>query len=137
MNQMDSPVPADALLQHAAFVRSLARHLLRDPNDEDDAVQETWGTSLEHPPHAGGGTRAWLSKVMRNVVRQEWRGALGVRNESVRAPSANRSPLLMPSRATRSFSGLHPQCALSTSRIGPPLHFATTRTLRHVSSLFA
>lgn len=37
----DSSAPAD-LLQHAAFVRRLARSLLRDPHAAADVEQETW-----------------------------------------------------------------------------------------------
>ena len=71
---MDRTVPVDTLLEHASFLRALAGHLVREPADADDAVQETWRTSLTSPPQRGGSVRAWLSTVLRNVVRQDARG---------------------------------------------------------------
>lgn len=70
---MDRTVPVDALLEHAAFLRALAGHLVREPADADDAVQATWETSLRAPPRSGGSVRAWLGTVLRNVVRQDAR----------------------------------------------------------------
>ncbi len=68
---MDRTPTTESLLKHAAFVRGLAQHLLRDPAAEDDAVQETWRASLEHPPR--GPVRAWLARVLRNRVYEEHR----------------------------------------------------------------
>lgn len=66
-----TPVPSD-LLQHAAFVRRLARTLLRDTHAAEDALQETWRASLEHPPSSGD-ARGWLARVVRNFARRRLR----------------------------------------------------------------
>jgi len=61
----------DALLAHTDWVRGLAHSLVKwgDPG-VDDVVQETWLRAMEHPPRQGVNLRAWLSIVVRNVVRQ-------------------------------------------------------------------
>jgi RNA polymerase sigma-70 factor (ECF subfamily) len=68
------------LLAHESFVRALARTLLADEDRADDAVQETWLAALASPPRAAaandvGGVRAWLSRVVRNFVRQQQRAS--------------------------------------------------------------
>src|SRR5262245_32690612 len=63
----------EKLLEHAAWIRALARRLVRDPAAADDAVQRTWLAALEHPPGEGTPIRRWLAAVLRNSVRQEKR----------------------------------------------------------------
>lgn len=70
---MDQRLSPDALLQHADFTRSLARHLLRDPADADDAAQETWRVAIERPPRPEGSVRGWFATVLRNTIRQSRR----------------------------------------------------------------
>jgi RNA polymerase sigma-70 factor (ECF subfamily) len=84
---MTPPVVAPVeLVEHAAFVRRLAFHLLRDDADADDAAQETMLRAIERSPREGGGVRAWLAAVLRNVVRMRRRGdARRVAREAVRA----------------------------------------------------
>ncbi len=62
------------LLGHMHYVRVLARALVRGDADVDDVVQDTWIAAVR-----GGGshvrrTKPWLSRVVRNVVRQRHRG---------------------------------------------------------------
>lgn len=73
MPDRDAPPTPEALLQHASFVRALARGLLRHPADEDDAVQATWQAALERPPARRSTARAWLAAVLRNRVREDHR----------------------------------------------------------------
>jgi RNA polymerase sigma-70 factor (ECF subfamily) len=62
----------ERLLEHAGWLRALARRLVKDDATADDLVQETWTAALTHPPdHAG---RPWLSRVVRNLARQRFRG---------------------------------------------------------------
>jgi len=63
----------DELLSHSGFVRRIAAGLLRDANDVDDVVQETYVAALKAPPPAG--LRAWLAAVARNAARMRLRGA--------------------------------------------------------------
>lgn len=69
------PAPADELLRHAEFMRSLARALLRDASAADDAVQDTWLAALQRPPRHVSTARAWLGRVLRNRVREQHRTA--------------------------------------------------------------
>jgi RNA polymerase sigma-70 factor (ECF subfamily) len=48
--------------------------LVQDPHLADDAVQSTLVAALERRPRSDGSLRAWLSAILRNALRQEWRG---------------------------------------------------------------
>jgi len=70
-----TPFDLQSLLRDDRWMRRVARGLLRDPNDVEDAVQEAWVAELE-----GGGARlrsrrGWLRGVLWNrasgVVRRE------------------------------------------------------------------
>lgn len=63
---------ADELLAHAGFVRRIAESMLRDGNDVEDVVQETYLAALKAPPRRG--LRAWLGVVARNAARMRQRG---------------------------------------------------------------
>ena len=47
VSNSDSP---DELLEHVTFVRALARSLLRDESDADDAAQDTYLAAVRSPP---------------------------------------------------------------------------------------
>lgn len=72
-----SPPPADAqvLLEHAQWMRRLARSLVRDGERAEDLAQETWTRILMRPPALDRPFRGWIATVMRNLVRAEQRGA--------------------------------------------------------------
>lgn len=73
---MTPPFDAELLLRHhGGALRSLAQQLLRDRNEIDDAVQETWLRALRSPPRHGDGLGAWLAKVLHNVVRRAGRAS--------------------------------------------------------------
>jgi RNA polymerase sigma-70 factor (ECF subfamily) len=67
------PIPPDALAEHAAFLRALARRLVRDPNAADDAEQETWLGALRLPPRHGANPRGWLARALERLVRRDAR----------------------------------------------------------------
>jgi RNA polymerase sigma-70 factor (ECF subfamily) len=69
------PFRVDDLDRHGDFLRRLARSLLRDGPEADDAVQETYLAALRRPPRDPGSPRAWLGAVLRNVVRKGRRAA--------------------------------------------------------------
>ncbi len=58
----------DTLLEHTNWVRALAAQLVRDPDDADDLAQETMLAALEADPVEIRSPRAWLSRVLRNVL---------------------------------------------------------------------
>ncbi|HZN41230.1 MAG TPA: sigma-70 family RNA polymerase sigma factor [Planctomycetota bacterium] len=65
------PPPFDVLLQiqrHGGALRELARVLLRDDADADDAVQETWARVLGSPPRHQERIGGWLAAILRNVA---------------------------------------------------------------------
>jgi RNA polymerase sigma-70 factor (ECF subfamily) len=72
MNEFHSG--ADVALEDMRWLRALAARLVRDPHMADDAVQETLLAAMERRPRTTGSLRAWLAAVLRNVLRQEWRG---------------------------------------------------------------
>jgi RNA polymerase sigma-70 factor (ECF subfamily) len=64
---------AERLLQHATWIRGLARSLIADAATADDLVQETWVAALMHPPSTERSLRPWLATVLRNLVRKSCR----------------------------------------------------------------
>jgi len=65
---------AEALLEHAGWMRKLAQSLVGDAQRADDLAQDTWVRALQHPPRTDLPLRGWLATVMRNVWRQDRRG---------------------------------------------------------------
>jgi RNA polymerase sigma-70 factor (ECF subfamily) len=58
----------DAALPHLNEVYTLARYLLRNPADAEDAVQECYLRALKHfHTFRGGAIRPWLFAILRNV----------------------------------------------------------------------
>jgi RNA polymerase sigma-70 factor (ECF subfamily) len=54
------------LLQHAGFLRRIARGLLGDEFRAEDVVQDVYATALERPPARRSFVRAWLGALARN-----------------------------------------------------------------------
>jgi RNA polymerase sigma-70 factor (ECF subfamily) len=87
---MSASADISQLLQHASWMRRLARSLTGDDAAADDLVQETWMAALRSPPRAGETVRPWLGRVLRNVrvtgFRRDSRRAR--RHEAVAAAEA-------------------------------------------------
>jgi len=63
----------DAALPHLDAVYTLARYLLRNPADADDAVQECYLRALRHFDSVRGSSiKPWLLAILRNVCRAEY-----------------------------------------------------------------
>src|ERR1043165_537509 len=63
----------DAALPHLDDVYTLARHLLRDTSDAEDAVQECYLRALRHfDTFRGPAIKPWLFAILRNVCRGEF-----------------------------------------------------------------
>jgi len=69
---LESQPNPELLLQHADFLRSLARGLLAGA-DADDVEQETWLRALEKGPRHDANLKGWLATVARNSARLMWR----------------------------------------------------------------
>ncbi len=64
---------AEHLLEHSEWLGSLARHLVRDPSDAEDLVQETWAAALRSGPRDESRYRPWLGRVLRNFAMLSFR----------------------------------------------------------------
>src|ERR1700748_2008427 len=63
----------DAALPYLDDVYTLARHLLRDASDAEDAVQECYLRALKHfDSYRGPAMKPWLFAILRNVCRAEY-----------------------------------------------------------------
>jgi RNA polymerase sigma-70 factor (ECF subfamily) len=63
----------DAALPHLDDVYTLARHLLRDTTDAEDAVQECYLRALKHfDSYRGPAMKPWLLAILRNVCYAEF-----------------------------------------------------------------
>jgi RNA polymerase sigma-70 factor, ECF subfamily len=63
----------DAALPHLDDVYTLARYLLRDGNDAEDAVQECYLRALRHfDTYRGPAMKPWLFAILRNVCRAKF-----------------------------------------------------------------
>ncbi|MEO6711221.1 MAG: sigma factor, partial [Planctomycetota bacterium] len=94
---MDSQaqVPAaEAILQHAQFVRSLARQLLGgDEHEADDLAQEALLRYVQSPPRNPLDPRAWFARVLRNLAHNQRRGRS---SRALREQRAARSEITPP-----------------------------------------
>jgi RNA polymerase sigma-70 factor (ECF subfamily) len=63
----------DAALPYLDDVYTLARYLLRDATDAEDAVQECYLRALKHfDSYRGPAMKPWLFAILRNVCRAEY-----------------------------------------------------------------
>src|ERR1700754_3684911 len=63
----------EAALPYLNDVYTLARYLLRNPTDADDAVQECYLRALKHfDSYRGPAMKPWLFAILRNVCRAEY-----------------------------------------------------------------
>jgi RNA polymerase sigma-70 factor (ECF subfamily) len=74
MKHENASMGVEEFLEHAGWVRRLARQLVRDQALADDVVQEAWLAAVRRPPEAGVSVRSWLGGVVRNTVAQMHRG---------------------------------------------------------------
>jgi len=75
-------------------VYTLARYLLRDASDADDAVQECYLRALKHfDTYRGPAIKPWLFAILRNVCRAEYARRAGAPSGSVdELPEAAEQP---------------------------------------------
>src|SRR3954469_6640373 len=63
----------DAALPHLDAVYTLARYLVRDAGDAEDAVQECYLRALKHfDSYRGPAIKPWLFAILRNVCHAEF-----------------------------------------------------------------
>ncbi len=81
MAEMPEP---EALLEHRAFLRAVAKGLLKDDAAAEDVAQETLLAAMERPPQ-GKNLRGWLGAVARNLSLMTRRGERRRENRERRA----------------------------------------------------
>jgi RNA polymerase sigma-70 factor (ECF subfamily) len=94
---------AEALLANAAWVRDLARKILRDADAADDVVQDAFAAALTRPRRAGVPLANWLARVARNLSIQRMRtdSRRAKREQSAAGPSSAEPPDEGAARAER------------------------------------
>jgi len=65
---MDRDPTSEQLMAEMAWVRRLARALLRDPAAAEDIAQDTWIVAQEQQPDTDRPLRPWLARVVGNLV---------------------------------------------------------------------
>jgi len=90
----------DELLRHAAWIRRLARGLVRHAASAEDLVQDAWVAALKGPAPGGRALRPWLGTVVRNAARQGFRarGRRAQREAEARGPEPLASPAELAER---------------------------------------
>ncbi|MEM7518590.1 MAG: RNA polymerase sigma factor, partial [Planctomycetota bacterium] len=101
-------LPTEELLRHVGWLQGLARSLVLDDGEADDAVQETW-LSVLSVTGAVRQPRAWLAGTLRNKVLGHRRSEGRRREHEARAADASSSHV---SNASLSLQVLERQRAL-------------------------
>src|SRR5712675_1688392 len=93
----------DAALPYLDDVYTLARYLLRDPADAEDAVQECFLRALKHfDTYRGPAMKPWLFAILRNVCRAEYARRATTPTSTIEdvAESAEQTPLWQETEET-------------------------------------
>lgn len=86
----------EAALPYLDDAYTLARYLLRDANDAEDAVQECFLRAFKHfDSYRGPAMKPWLFAILRNVCRNEYARRAGTQTGATEdvADSAEATPL--------------------------------------------
>jgi RNA polymerase sigma factor (sigma-70 family) len=130
----------DAALPYLDDVYTLARYLLRDATDAEDAVQECYLRALKHfDGYRGPAMKPWLFAILRNVCHAEY-----ARRASSAAPSiedlpddAEQTPLWREEQETPETQILRERDAATIRRLVNALAepFKETFVLREINNL--
>jgi len=85
-----TPLQPTELERQRAFLRRLARELVRCPAAAEDVVQDAFVLALERPPVEPGALRGWLARVVRNLAsnRARAQSRRGARERAAARPEA-------------------------------------------------
>lgn len=92
METRTEALSVETLLQHGAWMRALAGHLVHDAATVDDVVQDAWVAALRSPPDPARSPRPWLAQVLRNLVRSRVRHGTRRRAREEAAGAAQTAP---------------------------------------------
>jgi RNA polymerase sigma-70 factor (ECF subfamily) len=121
-------------------VYTLARYLLRDPADADDAVQECYLRALKHfDTYRGPAMKPWLFAILRNVCRAEFarRSAAPSAATEVSQELTEQPPLWHEEQETPEAQMLRDRDAVTIRRLVNALAepFRETFVLREINEL--
>jgi RNA polymerase sigma-70 factor (ECF subfamily) len=127
-------------LPHLDDVYTLARYLLRDASDAEDAVQESYLRALRHfDTYRGPAIKPWLFAILRNVCRAEFarRAASPTTNIEDTAEAAEQTPLWHEAQETPEAQTLRECDADIIRRLIDTLTepFRETLVLREINNL--
>jgi RNA polymerase sigma-70 factor (ECF subfamily) len=129
----------DAALPYLDDVYTLARYLLREPADAEDAVQECYLRALKHfDSYRGPAMKPWLLAILRNVCRAEFvRRKMAPSTAIDDAPEAEQTPLWHETQDTPETQVLRERDATTIRRLVEALTepFKETFVLREINNL--
>jgi RNA polymerase sigma-70 factor, ECF subfamily len=119
---------------------TLARYLLRDPADAEDAVQECYLRALKHfDGYRGPAMKPWLFAILRNVCRAEFARRAAAPSSAIEdAPeAAEQPPLWHEEQQTPEAQVLRDRDAVTIRRLVDTLTepFRETFVLREINNL--
>jgi RNA polymerase sigma-70 factor (ECF subfamily) len=130
----------DAALPHLDDVYTLARYLLRNTTDAEDAVQECYLRALRHfDSYRGPAMKPWLFAILRNVCRAEFARRASTPTAAIDdvPEDAEQTPLWHEAQETPEAQMLHRWDSTTISRLVAALAepFRETFVLREIHDL--
>ncbi|WP_027583664.1 sigma-70 family RNA polymerase sigma factor [Bradyrhizobium sp. Ai1a-2] len=130
----------EAALPYLDDAYTLARYLLRDASDAEDAVQECFLRAYKHfDSYRGPAMRPWLFAILRNVCRAEYARRAGTQTGATEdvADSAEATPLWHEAPETPEAQMLREKDSASIRRLIAALAepFRETFVLREIQNL--
>jgi RNA polymerase sigma factor (sigma-70 family) len=137
MDETFSTLSGEELQRHATWLRRVAMALVRDEASADDLVQSTLLAAVRRPPELSRDVRPWFERVLRNFVRQNFRGQVRRERRETRLDAPQHLPgaeeLLIRHEAARVVAGLVSQLR-EPYRSTVLLHFAEGVQLKDVAA---
>src|SRR6202012_3973737 len=130
----------EAALPYLDDVYTLARYLLRDPTDAEDAVQECYLRALKHfHTYRGPAMKPWLFAILRNVCRAEYarRSSAPVTTVDDTPERAEQPPMWHEEQQTPEAAVLKERDAITVRKLVDALAepFKETFVLREINNL--
>jgi RNA polymerase sigma factor (sigma-70 family) len=130
----------DAALPYLDDAYTLARYLLRDANDAEDAVQECYLRALRHfDSYRGPAIKPWLLAILRNVCNAEFARRANAPTAAIddAADHAEQTPLWREAQETPETQMLRRRDATAIRRLVAALAepFRETFVLREIHNL--
>jgi len=130
----------EAALPYLNDVYTLARYLLRNPSDAEDAAQECYLRALKHfDTYRGPAMKPWLLAILRNVCRAEFSRRAASPSTTIEdtPEAAEQPPLWHEEQQTPEAQVLRERDAVTIRRLVDALAepFRETFVLREVNKL--